>query len=62
MLIEYTQKKIVIPSKLKGGFVNLEVDVLGKYSENALAALLPRLDALEGKVASLEKQLNEKEE
>jgi len=43
MLIEYTQKKIIIPSKGLGDKVNLEVDVLGKYSETALAALLPRL-------------------
>ena len=59
MLIEYTQKKIIIPSKQVGGLVNLEVDVLGKYSENALAALLPRLEALEAKVESLEKELAE---
>jgi hypothetical protein len=37
--------------------VNIEVDVLGKYSESALAAVLPRLEALEAKVASLEKEL-----
>jgi len=57
MLIEYTQKKIVIPAKSVGDLVNIEVDVLGKYSENAMAALLPRLEALEAKVESLEKQL-----
>ena len=57
MLVEYTQKKIIIPSKQIDGKVNIEVDVLGKYSENALAALLPRLEALEAKVESLEKEL-----
>ena len=57
MLVEYTQKKIIIPAKLPGAKVNLEVDVLGKYSENTLAALIPRLEALEAKVASLEKRL-----
>mmetsp|Transcript_19794 Transcript_19794/g.28614 ORF Transcript_19794/g.28614 Transcript_19794/m.28614 type:complete len:283 (-) Transcript_19794:127-975(-) len=57
MLVEYTQKKIILPSKPEGGSVNLEVDVLGKYSETALAALLPRLEALEAKVESLEKQI-----
>ena len=57
MLIEYTQKKIIIPAKAIGDLVNIEVDVLGKYSENAMAALLPRLEALEAKVAYLEKQL-----
>ena len=55
MLVEYTQKKIVIPSKLQGDKVNLEVDVLGKYSETAMAAIIPRLEALEAKVAVLEK-------
>ena len=57
MLVEYTQKKIIIPAKMPGDKVNLEVDVLGKYSETALAALMPRLEALEAKVASLEQQL-----
>ena len=28
MLIEYTQKKIVVPKKEVGGLVNIEVDVL----------------------------------
>ena len=59
MLIEYTQKKIIIPAKAVGDKVNLEVDVLGKYSENALAALIPRLEALEAKVESLERKLAE---
>jgi riboflavin synthase len=57
MLIEYTQKKIIIPQKQVGDKVNLEVDVLGKYSETALAALMPRLEALEAKVESLERAL-----
>jgi len=57
MLVEYTQKKIIIPAKLPGDVVNLEVDVLGKYSENAIAAIIPRLEALEAKVESLQKEL-----
>lgn len=57
MLVEYTQKKIVIPNKGVGDKVNIEVDVLGKYSENALATLVPRLEALEAKVLSLEQEL-----
>ena len=60
MLIEYTQKKIIVPAKAVGDLVNIEVDVLGKYSENAMAALLPRLEALEAKVASMEKELASK--
>ena len=59
MLVEYTQKKIIISGKAVGDKVNLEVDVLGKYSENALAALVPRLEALEAKVQSLERKLAE---
>jgi riboflavin synthase len=58
MLVEYTQKKIIIPNKLIGEKVNLEVDVLGKYSETAMAALLPRMEALEAKVESLERRLS----
>ncbi|CAJ1933674.1 unnamed protein product [Cylindrotheca closterium] len=61
MLVEYTQKKIIIPGKQPGDKVNLEVDVLGKYSETALAALMPRLEALEAKVETLEKKLAQKE-
>ncbi|GKY91929.1 hypothetical protein MPSEU_000164500 [Mayamaea pseudoterrestris] len=57
MLVAYTQQHIIIPSKNVGERLNLEVDVLGKYSESALSALLPRLEALEAKVESLEKQL-----
>jgi len=57
MLVEYTQKKIIIPQKAIGEKVNLEVDVLGKYSETAMSALLPRLEALEAKVESLERSL-----
>ena len=57
MLVEYTQKKIIIPEKGPGDLVNLEVDVLGKYSESAIAVLVPRLEALEAKVESLEQKL-----
>lgn len=57
MLIEYTQKKIIVPAKLKGDRVNIEVDVLAKYSEAALAPVLPRLEALEAKVKKLEAEL-----
>ena len=57
MLVEYTQKKIILPSKVKGDKVNLEVDVLVKYSESAMAAIIPRLEALEAKVTTLEKAL-----
>jgi riboflavin synthase len=57
MLIEYTQKKIVVPFKMIGDLVNIEVDVLAKYSEAALAPVVPRLEALEQKVKELEAEL-----
>lgn len=57
MLVAYTQSKIVVPLKNVGDTVNLEVDVLGKYSETALAVLLPRLESLEAKVETLEREL-----
>jgi riboflavin synthase len=57
MLVEYTQKKIIIPAKPVGGLVNIEVDVLGKYAESALANVLPRIADLEKRVKELEKQL-----
>ena len=59
MLVEYTQKKIIIPGKKIGELLNIEVDVLGKYSESAIAAILPRIDALEAKVKDLEEQLED---
>lgn len=59
MLVEYTQQKIIIPQKQVGEKVNIEVDVLAKYSESALAAILPRIEELEHKVASLETELAE---
>lgn len=62
MLVEYTQKKIVIPQKDVGEKLNIELDVLGKYSESAIATLLPRIDELEKKVEELEKKLAEKGE
>ena len=60
MLVEYTQKKIIIPSKETGGKLNIEVDVLGKYSESAFQTLLPRIEELENKIKHLEQQLADK--
>jgi len=54
MLVEYTQQKIIIPSKEVGDTVNIEVDVLGKYSEQAWGAFVPKMEALEKKVKDLE--------
>jgi len=57
MLIEYTQKKIIIPSKPVGGLVNLEVDVLMKGAESALAAIAPRIEALEAEITALREEV-----
>jgi len=57
MLVAYTQQKIVVPYKEIGDKVNIEVDVLGKYSETAMSALIPRIEALEARVETLERQL-----
>merc|ERR1711982_322520 len=62
MLVEYTQKKIIIPSKKVGDTVNVEVDVLGKYSERAWEAFVPKIDALEQKVKDLESKISSLEE
>ena len=60
MLIEYTQKKIIVPQKEIGGLVNIEVDVLGKYAESVVGSVLPRIQELEDKVKELEQQLADK--
>jgi riboflavin synthase alpha subunit len=54
MLVGYTQKKIVILEKVVGDMVNIEVDVLGKYSKRAWGVLVPKMEALERKVRELE--------
>lgn len=57
MLVEFTQKKIIIPNKDIGGLLNIEADVLGKYSESQLSSILPRIEELEQKVKDLEAAL-----
>lgn len=57
MLVEYTQKKIIIPMKAVGDTVNIEVDVLGKYSERAWETFVPKMEALEMKVKELEMKI-----
>ena len=47
MLIAFTQEKVVIAKKAVGDFVNLEVDVISKYVEQSLQAVLARVEALE---------------
>jgi len=57
MLVEYTQKKIILPDKMVGDTVNIEVDVLGKYSESAWGAFMPKMEMLERKVQELEEKV-----
>jgi riboflavin synthase len=65
MLIEYTQKHVIIPHKEPGARVNIEVDVMGKYAERASAAAVASLGAqmarlegaLSGVAAKLEARL-----
>jgi riboflavin synthase alpha subunit len=52
MLIAFTQQKIIIPKKAVGDVVNLEVDVIAKYVEQSLAAVVSRVEALEKRLDS----------
>jgi riboflavin synthase alpha subunit len=53
MLVYFTQSKVIVPGKAVGETVNLEADVLGKYVENSIGALLTRVEALENKLKAL---------
>jgi len=53
MLVEHTQKCIVLPTKAPGASVNLEVDVMAKYSQKAV----DEVERLELRVADLERRL-----
>jgi riboflavin synthase len=59
MLVDYTQKKIILPEKEIGDKVNIEVDVLGKYSDSAMKALMPRLEMLESQYETLQSKAHE---
>ena len=43
-------QKVIIPKKKLGDKVNLEVDVISKYVEQSLAAVVARVEALEKKL------------
>eukprot|EP00281_Chroomonas_sp_CCMP1168_P030722 CAMPEP_0206245210 /NCGR_PEP_ID=MMETSP0047_2-20121206/18573_1 /ASSEMBLY_ACC=CAM_ASM_000192 /TAXON_ID=195065 /ORGANISM="Chroomonas mesostigmatica_cf, Strain CCMP1168" /LENGTH=576 /DNA_ID=CAMNT_0053670489 /DNA_START=33 /DNA_END=1761 /DNA_ORIENTATION=- len=51
MLIDYTQKHVIIPGKKDGGKVNIEVDVMSKYVERAMMTINARLDKIEAQLA-----------
>lgn len=40
MLVKYTQDHVVMPMKVKGDLVNLEVDQIGKYVENVVLSMM----------------------
>ncbi|KAL6869146.1 Riboflavin synthase alpha chain [Amphichorda felina] len=40
MLIAYTQEKVIIAQKKPGDTVNIEVDMMAKYAEKSMAAML----------------------
>mmetsp|Transcript_1525 Transcript_1525/g.2327 ORF Transcript_1525/g.2327 Transcript_1525/m.2327 type:complete len:219 (+) Transcript_1525:292-948(+) len=52
MLVQYTQTKIIVPHKEEGEKVNVELDVLGKYVAQSVAAINDRVDSLESKIDS----------
>lgn len=54
-------EKIILPYKKVGDTVNVEVDVLGKYSERAWEAFAPKIEMLEDKVVELEARVKELE-
>lgn len=60
MLVEYTQKKIVIPGKEVGEEVNIEVDVLGKYADAAGEGVRERVEELEREVEELKRLIKGK--
>lgn len=46
MLIEYTQKHIIMPQKTIGQRVNIEVDVMGKYIERSTHGLVYMIETM----------------
>ena len=57
MLIEHTQKCIVLPQRAIGDEVNLEVDVIAKYARRSVGdfdALTKRVEELEARLEGLE--------
>lgn len=55
MLIAYTQEKIVTASKKEGDYVNVEIDMVGKYVERSVNAYLGGISG--GNFAVLEKMV-----
>ena len=58
MLITHTQRHVTLPTRVVGDFINVEVDVMGKYAERGTAELRSRVDALEAMLTSLHSALD----
>ncbi len=54
MLIEHTQKHVIMPHKSIGGKVNIEVDVMGKYVQRSLSSILARMTEIERVLATVQ--------
>eukprot|EP00924_Labyrinthula_sp_SR-Ha-C_P002126 snap_masked-scaffold_19-processed-gene-1.42-mRNA-1 protein AED:0.01 eAED:0.01 QI:0/-1/0/1/-1/1/1/0/235 len=54
MLVNYTQKKVIISKKEVDDKVNLEVDIIGKYVSSTLETFTKRIDSLEARLQKLE--------
>ena len=65
MLVSHTQQSVIIPQKVIGEKVNIEVDVLAKMVERSLAGITEssssskevEITLLKSKVASLERKV-----
>ncbi|RDA83074.1 hypothetical protein CP532_2553 [Ophiocordyceps camponoti-leonardi (nom. inval.)] len=55
MLISYSQERVILAHKKKGETVNIEVDMMAKYAEKSLAAILGTNSSGSGPVPLLEK-------
>lgn len=60
MLIEYTQKHIIVPLKKPGDKVNLEVDVIGKYIERSTGGMMAAIEGLESRLGNAIDSLNQR--
>lgn len=58
MLIAYTQEKVVTAGKKAGEFVNVEIDIVGKYVEKSVAGYFAGTSGGGGDFAILEKMVS----
>ena len=57
MLIAYSQERVVLAQKKQGDTVNIEVDMMAKYAEKSLAAVLGAASGSAASVPLLEKMV-----